>query len=287
MKYIADKNIPLLEALALAAPDCSKTTLRSWMKLGRILVDGEVVKIGTTIVEPGQTVTLAAREWEEEKGLKIIYEDRDIVAVEKPPGLLSVSTSFEQGDTAHGILKRKYKPRRVAVVHRLDQDTSGVMVFALSEMALSKLKEIFKKHEIKRKYVAIVEGHLEEKEGTWQAYLVEGDNYTVHQTSDTTKGVLAITHYKVLGESKHHSWLDITLETGKKNQIRVHCQLAGAPVAGDKKYGAKGNPLKRLGLHAYFLSFVHPVSGKLVKFESPIPKSFFRMVKPHFSHDLE
>lgn len=280
MKYKASQEIRLLDALCQAMPECTKTSLRSWLKLGRILVDGEVVKNGTTIVLPGQTVILAPKEQKVERGLKILYEDRDIVVVEKPTGLLSVSTSFETGDTAHAILKRNYHPNRVGVVHRLDQDTSGVMVFALSERALKGLKEVFAKHEIERKYAAIIEGHLKEKQGTWSAYLIESDNYTVKETKDKAQGKLAITHYKVLGESRHHSFLDVTLETGKKNQIRVHCQLAGVPVAGDKKYGAKGDPLKRLGLHAYYLAFLHPVTGKLVKFDSPIPKSFLRMINP-------
>jgi len=278
MKFVVTKEITILEALVQAAPDSSKSTLRSWLKQGRILVDGDVVKIPATVLKEGQTLTLARRERPVESGLKILHEDRHLVVIDKPSSLLSVSTAYEEGDTAHAILKRKYRPKRVYVVHRLDQDTSGVMMFALSEEALEKLKNTFEKHDIERKYDALVEGHLEEEKGTWRSYLFEDENYVVHETKDKRKGQLAISHYTVIGKSKKYSWLSVTLETGKKNQIRVHCQSAGIPVVGDKKYGAESNPLKRLGLHAYFLSFRHPITGKTMRFESPAPKSFYRLV---------
>jgi len=281
MKYIVSVEISLLEALSQAAPDSSKSTLRSWLKQGRVLVDGEVVKPATTLLKQGQTITLARRERSIESGLKILYEDRHLVVIDKPSNLLSVSTAFEEGDTAHAILKRNYRPKKVYVVHRLDQDTSGVMMFALSEEALAKLKTVFEKHDIERKYDAIIEGHLVEEKGTWESYLFEDENYVVHETEDKKKGQLAITHYTVIGKSKKRSWLDVTLETGKKNQIRVHCESAGTPVVGDKKYGAQSNPIKRLGLHAHFLSFRHPITGKTMRFESPPPESFYRLVNPN------
>lgn len=278
MKYIVPKEITLLEALSLASPDSSMSTLRSWLKQERVLVDEEVVKIGTKMLRKGQTVSVSRKDRPIESGLKILFEDRHLVVVDKPSTLLSVSTAFEEGDTAHAILKRKYRPKRVYVVHRLDQDTSGVMMFALSEEAMTKLKNTFEKHDIERKYDAIIEGHLAEEKGTWQSYLYEDENYFVHETMDKKKGQLAISHYTVIGKSKKYSWLAVTLETGKKNQIRVHCRSAGTPVVGDKKYGAQGNPIKRLGLHAYFLSFRHPITGKKMSFESPAPKAFYRLV---------
>lgn len=283
MKYTAAQEISLLDALGLAAPDSSKSTLRSWIKLGRILVDGHVVKIPSQIVQPGQTLSLASKEKKAAKGLKIIYEDKDLVVIDKPKGLLSVSTAFETEETVHGVLKRTYHPKKIFVVHRLDQDTSGVMVFAFTPEAYEGLKKTFFDHALERKYAALVEGHLKVKQGTWESYLCEDQQYVIRETQDTTKGERAITHYEVRGESKNLSWLDITLETGKKNQIRVHCQSAGVPIIGDKKYGAKGNPIKRLGLHAYRLAFPHPVTGKYMTFDSPLPAAFTRIIQPKSS----
>lgn len=278
MEFTISQNTTLIEALALGAPDSSRTTLRSWLKLGRVLVDGKTVKIGTTPISAGQKITVAAKEERVERGLKILYEDAHLVVVDKPTGLLSVSTAFEESQTAHAILKRRHRPKRVYVVHRLDQDTSGVMVFALSLEALEGLKKTFELHTIERCYCAIVEGHLQEKKGTWRSYLFEDGNYVVRETADTVKGELAITHYSVEKETKSYSKLRIELETGKKNQIRVHCQRAGTPVVGDKKYGAKTDPLKRLGLHAHLLGFTHPITAKKMIFESPLPKAFSGLV---------
>lgn len=279
MKFETPQEMLLLDALSLMAKDSSKSTLRSWIKNGRVQVDGTVVKIASKPILKNQIITISPKEPPVEGGIKIIYEDSHIVVIDKPAGLLSVSTAFQEEATAHAILKRKYRPKRIYVVHRLDQDTSGVMLFAFTEEALTNLKKTFEQHNIERHYAAIVEGHLEEEAGTWRSYLYEDPNYVVHETGDPVKGELAITHYTVIGKSKNHSWLDVKLETGKKNQIRAHCKSAGIPVVGDKKYGAKANPIKRLALHAWLLAFDHPITGKKMRFESPSPKSFEALVK--------
>lgn len=280
MQFVVAENSLLIEVLAQAETGSSMNTIRSWLKQGRVSVEGQVVKIGKTAVKKGQTIAVGARQRYLDDEVRILYEDRHLIVIDKPEGLLSVSTAFESSNTVHAILKNKYRPKKVFVVHRLDQDTSGTMVFALSQEAFDGVKKAFEKHDIERRYVAIVEGHLDEKKGTWRSYLYEDANYYVHATSDTRKGVLAITHYEVRGTSKKHSLLDITLETGKKNQIRVHSQKAGHPVIGDKKYGATSNPMKRLGLHAYCLSFTHPITKKPMHFESKVPESFSRIVRP-------
>lgn len=280
MKFVSSGDVMLLDALFQAAPNSSKTTVRSWLKKGRIYVDGQVVKAGNTLVNKGQTIEIKSRPHYFKKGVKILYEDQYLVAIEKPEGLLSVATAFQKDQTAHAFLKTRFRPKRIYVVHRLDQDTSGVILFALNKHALENLKAAFEKHEIERRYVAIVEGHLATQTGTWISYLYEDENYYVHSTKNKRKGQLAITHYKVCGISKKHTLLDLRLETGKKNQIRVHCQDAGHPVAGDQKYGAHSNPIKRLCLHAYYLSFKHPITQKIMRFESKVPVSFFRIVQP-------
>lgn len=285
MKRIATEDQSLLEALSSLFPECSKTSLRSWLKEGRITVDGKTVKIGSTPVSKGQSIALGQRIKLAADKIKIYYEDDHLVVVEKPAGLLSVSTNFEKADTLHSMLKKHYRPRKVFVVHRLDQDTSGVMLFALNEKACDRLKGMFEAHDIERVYCAIVEGRLQPEAGTWRSYLYEDPNYVMHSTDNPKAGQLAITHYEVDNQSKKYSALTITLETGRKNQIRVHCKDAGHPVCGDKKYGAEKDPIRRLCLHAHVLAFSHPITKKQMRFVSPIPEAFQKLITPHSRED--
>lgn len=274
MHLIVEKTDSLLNLLLKLSPDSSKTTLRSWLKEGRIEVDGEIVKQGATVIGQGQKIALVTKAQFAGEGVRIIYQDQHFVAIEKAKGLLSVATDFEKGDTAHGVLKTFYHPRRVHVVHRLDQDTSGVMLFALSDEGYTGLKELFKTHTIERSYYAVVEGAITPSSGTWESYLYEDSLYVVHSTKDQTKGNIAITHYETKKRNHRFSLLKLTLETGRKNQIRVHCTDSGHPVVGDKKYGCLIDPLHRLCLHAQLIAFIHPVTGKKMSFTSPIPASF-------------
>lgn len=276
--YLCSTETDLLEFLTTLFPDSSKSTLRSWIGDGRVIVDGSPVKSAKQVVKKGQMLSIVQKLRSVDDKIPIIYSDSALIVIDKPVGLLSVSTAFEKEKTAHGYLKRKYYPRPVYVVHRLDQETSGVMVFALKEQCLEKLKIIFEKHDLERRYVAIVEGKLANPKGCWQSYLYENSNYLVKVVEDPSIGELAITHYEVKSSSKAYTQLELTLETGKKNQIRVHCQNAGHPVVGDKKYGSTCNPLKRLGLHAHCLAFTHPFTGKKMQFISPIPQVFYRVI---------
>lgn len=280
MKYVAPTDLPLLEALTHLSPQSSKTTLRSWIKEGRVQIDHTYASIASLTVHQGQTVTVSQRKKFVPGGIRILYDDADLAIIEKPIGLLSVATAFEKGETAYALLKEYYRPKKVYVVHRLDQDTSGVMLFALNAHTQQKLKEIFEVHDIKRCYTAIVEGRMTQKSGTWKSYLYEDEQYLVRTTTDPEQGRQAITHYQNLASSKYYTWLNLELETGRKNQIRVHCQEAGHPVAGDKKYGGHANPLKRLCLHAHLLAFTHPVTRQKLCFESPVPEEFYRLVDP-------
>ncbi len=279
MKYTVLENLPLLETLQKLSPQSSKTTLRSWLKEDRVMVDGRLQKLGSTPVFVGQVISVGSKQKFIDEGVRIVFEDKHLVVVDKPAGILTVSTAFEKGQTVHAFLKKKYYPKNVYVVHRLDQDTSGVMMFTLSEESRDLFKDIFEKHAIKRAYCAIVEGAVKEEKGSWESYLYEDARYMVRETEDPTKGRLAITHFEVHAATSKYSLLDMNLETGRKNQIRVHCQKAGHSVVGDKKYGATSNPLKRLCLHAYLLSFTHPFTKKEMKFESPIPEDFYRLLK--------
>jgi 23S rRNA pseudouridine1911/1915/1917 synthase len=278
MKIQIQKEITLIDALALLSPDSSKTTLRYWLKEGRVTVDGLVAKIATMQLKPNQTVSIGPKFGPTIDGMRIIYEDSDLVVVDKPSGLLSVAANFDKKRTAHALLKTHYKPNKVYVVHRIDQDTSGVMLFALSEEAYDKLKLVFEEHDIVREYIAIVEWPMAKAKGTWESYLYEDANYHVHETKEPGKGKLAITHYEVLAKSPKYSCVKFKLETGRKNQIRVQCAVAGHPIAGDFKYGAYSDHIRRLCLHAYKLAFEHPITGKMMHFESPLPAKFNKLI---------
>ena len=269
----------ILDELSKQFPQSSKNTLRSWIKEGRVFLNGTVVKNSSVTVVEGDEVSLGQRKKMIRPGIRVLYEDNDLVIIDKPNGLLSVDAAFEKEETVLAYLKEHYHSRKVCAVHRLDQDTSGVMVFALNMQMAEKLKSLFEMHAIERVYVAIVEGRFTTPSGTWQSYQYEDSQYFVHETPDPEKGRIAITHYKMLTASKYYSLLELHLETGRKNQIRVHCKSAGHPVAGDKKYGGTSNPIKRLCLHARLLGFEHPYTKQKLQFESPVPADFYRLVK--------
>lgn len=282
MKYTLKDECLALDALELLAPGSSKTTRRSWLKEGRVLVDGKPEKLGNLPLKSGQVIELGQKKKYTDEGVRIIYEDSHYVVVEKPAGMLSVSTVFEKGKTVHAYLKNHYRPKRVYVVHRLDQEASGVMVFALSEDGRDKIKKLFEKHDLTREYTAIVEGKMPlVAQGSWESLLYEDQRYHVHETDDPEKGQIAITHYKIMGSTNKFTQLKLTLETGRKNQIRVHCQNAGFPIVGDEKYGAVTDPIQRLCLHAHLLAFVHPITKKSMRFVSPIPNHFNQIMPLH------
>lgn len=207
--------------------------------------------------------------------LKIIYEDKDMIVVDKKHNLLTVGTIKEKERTLyHKVLEfEKTKNHKIFIVHRLDKDTSGLVIFAKNEKMKYLLQNNWEK--AKRCYIAVVEGKTDSK-GTIKSYLKENKAFISYSSNE---GKLAITEYKKLNESKSYSLLDINILTGRKNQIRVHMNDIGNPIIGDKKYGSKTNPLNRLGLHAYLIEFNHPITNKLMHFESNIPKEFLAMFK--------
>jgi 23S rRNA pseudouridine1911/1915/1917 synthase len=255
----------LIKYLKEKFPDSSGRALRLWLIHGRISVDGHIVRDARFIVPKEGVVALLKKEPEEKElplNVKILFEDEHLVVIHKPAGLLSVEANYTKELTAHTVLKQHYKNGRVFVVHRLDRETSGLLLFALSFEAMEGLKEQLKNHEIKREYRAFVEGCVQENQGTWRSYLLEDKNYQMHVTSNPSLGKLAITHFTVLKRLPHNTLLKVELETGRKNQIRVQAQHAGHPIVGDKKYGAETGTLNRLGLYAHSLSFVHPITQK-------------------------
>lgn len=216
------------------------------------------------------------------RGIKIIYEDRDVLVVDKPPGLLTMASEKEIEKTAYHILTdyvRKGQPKsrnRIFIVHRLDRDTSGLIIFAKTEHAKFFLQTQWDK--VEKKYLAVTHGIFIEKSGHITTYLTENKARRVYSTQNKSTGKLSTTEYKVLKEKNGFSLLEIDLVTGRKNQIRVHLADIGHPVAGDKKYG-KNDGHKRLALHAHSISFIHPFSKKILKFETGVPAYFDEFIK--------
>lgn len=214
--------------------------------------------------------------------LKILYQDKDIIVVSKDTNLLTIGTEREKENTLyHKVLmyeRSKHKGNKIFIVHRLDKETSGVIVFAKNEKVKNILQDNWDNYAVERKYVAVVEGKVSKKEDEIISYLKENSVHKVYSTKDKD-GKLAVTKYKVLNTSKSFSLLDIEIKTGRKNQIRVHLNDIGYPIIGDKKYGSKYNPLRRLGLHAYKLVLKHPISNEIMTFEDELPKEFINMFK--------
>jgi tRNA pseudouridine32 synthase/23S rRNA pseudouridine746 synthase/23S rRNA pseudouridine1911/1915/1917 synthase len=215
-------------------------------------------------------------------GMTILHEDRDLLVVVKPTGLLTVGTARDKARTAHYLLNdyvRRGDPKsrkRVYVVHRLDQDTSGVLLFAKSEPAKRFLQEHWE--ETDKYYLAIVHGLLKTPAGTISTYLAENAAHNVYSTSDPVKGRLSHTAYRMLQETMEKSLVEIHLLTGRKHQIRVHFAEQGHSILGDRKYGNTASPAKRLALHARTISFLHPFNGRRLSFDTGIPKDFVRML---------
>ncbi|MNP13644.1 Ribosomal large subunit pseudouridine synthase D [compost metagenome] len=248
---------------------------------GQISVNGRAETAYNFPLQPGQTVTVSKDKIVEEAplvGLRIMYEDEDIIVVYKEAGLLSVASSQENELTAYRQLtahvREKNPNNRIFVVHRLDRDTSGVMMFAKNEVVKQTLQNSWQDMVKERTYIALVEGKIKKSEGTITSWLKESSTLKMYSSPHANDGQLAITHYKTIQTNSYFSLLEVNLETGRKNQIRVHMQDIGHPVAGDKKYGAKTKTIGRLGLHAQILAFEHPTKGEVMTFKSDIPKTF-------------
>ncbi len=275
-------HVPLLDALAQLYPDSSRTTLRQMLQNGRVRVNGDTEKDAKRVVEPDEILEVIAKSDQRvlPPGIAILHEDRDVIVILKSQGLLTVATEREREATAQAYLNAYLGSAgedRVQVVHRLDRDTSGVLVFAKNFFARERLKEQFMIHSVERIYVAIIEGAIDPPEGTIESNLFEQRDLKMVSVDAHPDAKHAVTHYRTIATKGAYpilSMLEVTLETGRKNQIRAHLAEAGHPVAGDKMYGAKTNPLGRLGLHAKLLGFDHPTSGKRLVFTAALPKSF-------------
>lgn len=294
--YKVNRSDELLEFL-LKKCNTSRNNVKSLLTKGQVLVNGSVVtqynltlakddevKISRTPLKAGELQSLRQRVPQPRKKvplLKILYEDKEFIAVDKPVGLLSVESDKEK-ECAFGYvmeyLRAQDKNARPFILHRIDKETSGVLIFAKDVKIHSMLRLHWNEQVLTREYHALVEGKFLKKDGTVVSYLKENANNLVYVTHEQG-GQKAVTHYKVLKESEQLSLLEVKIDTGRKNQIRVQMKELGHPVVGDEKYGYTLNPLGRLGLHASKLEFKHPISGEVISISAPVPAAFKGLFK--------
>ncbi|MDE6824816.1 MAG: RluA family pseudouridine synthase [Duncaniella sp.] len=283
--YTVGEETPLLEFLIRSMPERKRTVIKNLLSHNQVAINGIPVTQFDTQLNPGDEVKVnLTREFRVfyNRRLKLVYEDDDIIVVNKGYGLLSMGTDKIKDGTAYSILRDYLKwkdPRnKLFIVHRLDRDTSGLMVFAKSEEAKERLQHNWNNMVLSRKYLAVVEGTPDPAEGTIKSYLAENSRFEVYSTENPEEGQLAVTRYKTLKSRNGYSLMEVSLDTGRKNQIRVHMKDLGHPISGDRRYGAKSSPIHRMALHAQTLRFVHPITRKDMNFSTPVPASFAKMV---------
>ncbi len=277
---------PLIEFLASAMPERKRTAIKQLLKYDQVKVNGNVTSQFDTALEPGTTVEVNfTRPFVtfRNRRMQLVYEDEHIIVANKGYGLLSMGNDKIKEGTAYSILRDYVKDQdphnKLFIVHRLDQHTSGLMVFAKTIQAKDGLQHNWNNMVRRRQYVCVVEGKLDPAEGTVKSYLAENSKFLVYSTDNPEEGKPAMTHYSTIKSANGYTLTEVELETGRKNQIRVHMSDLGHPIAGDRRYGAKTSPIHRLALHARTLVFIHPITRKLMEFETPIPASFASMVK--------
>lgn len=272
----------LLPFLIETMTDKSRSAIKSYLAHRQVAINGRVTTLFDTPVNQGDEVsirTIGESAPNPNHRVRIVFEDEDLIVVDKKPGVLSMSTGVEGEQTAYSIMmehvRRHRKTDRVYIVHRLDRETSGLLILAKSEEAQERLQNDWNNTIIERRYIAVIEGQPEKREGRIISWLTDNlKSMKVMSSPVDNGGKEAITNYRVIKSGERYSLVELHLETGRKNQIRVHMADLGHPIAGDKKYGAKSNPLGRLCLHAQTLSFYHPFTGQPMKFDTGIPPKF-------------
>lgn len=281
---VVEEAAPLLEYLLTHVRE-SRTKVKAILRGRGIKVGGKTVTQFDYPLQPGMRVSVSKTPRNNtfrSRYVNIVYEDRWLVVVEKNIGILSMAAGHSSLNVKSVLDDYFHKDRqrcRAHVVHRLDRDTSGLMVYAKD----IETEQIFEHHwhdiVYDRRYVAVVSGEMESDEGTVANWLKDNKAYITFSSPVDNGGKYAVTHYHVLDRTTEHSLVEYRLETGRKNQIRVHSADMGHPVCGDVKYGNGDDPVHRLCLHAYRLCFTHPVTGEPMEFETPVPVAFRRLFK--------
>ena len=274
--------VELMTFLLTKMGGMSRNSVKSLLAHRQVMVNSKISTLFNQLLQPNDLVTVNSGRGNIElkhPKLRIIFEDEYLIVVEKKEGLLTVIAGDSEETTAFSILKNHVKKssptNRIYTVHRLDRETSGVIMFAKNREVQQTLQENWHRIITRRIYVALVEGVVEKEEDTIVTWLSENEkSLKIHSSDSDNGGQQAITHYRKVKSNENYSLLEIELETGRKNQIRVHMQGIGHPIVGDKKYGGNTSPINRLGLHARLLAFYHPVTTEIVSFETPVPRSF-------------
>ena len=279
IELIVQEDTTLLKYLLNNINNKSKNNIKTFLTKGNVLVNNRVItKHDYPLKKSDHIIVRMSNINNKIKNVNIIYEDNDFIVVNKPSGLLSVATNKEKKNTLYHLvrehIKQNNKKDKIFIVHRLDKDTSGIVLFAKSEKIKSILQDNWNKL-VERKYLAVVEGRIEKESDTITSYLKETKELFVYSAKD---GKFASTSYKRLKQNKKYSLLEIKINTGRKNQIRVHLSDINHPIVGDTKYKAKTNPLKRLCLHAYSIKFVNPVNKKQYYFKTEDPKDILNLI---------
>lgn len=277
-------ELPLLARLRAQFPDSSARRIKQWLALGRVRVNGAVVRDGRTPTRDGDAVAVGPPAGVPFPALlRLLHEDEALLVIEKPPGLLTIATERERERTAYRLLKEYLgagrPPHRPFIVHRLDRDTSGLLVLAKSPAAKRHLQAQFAHRTAERHYVAVVEGRVGEDAGTLASRLVQDRGLRVRSAA---AGRPAVTHYRVVARGAAATLLELRLGTGRRHQIRVQLAERGHPIVGDRRHGSTRDPIRRLCLHATGLGFVHPETGAWLRFESPMPDAFRRAMAIHW-----
>jgi RluA family pseudouridine synthase len=267
------------DCLARLLGQASRRTRKQVLAAGRVRVNGATVRSADVALVIGDVVEVAAKTAPVglPAGVRVVHEDDDLVVADKPADLLTIATVHERERTLYAALTARAKPGRVFIVHRLDRAASGLLVFARSPLAKERLQAQFAAHAVERTYLALVEGRPAETSGTVRSRLLDDVPGRVRETRDPGRGRSAVTHWRVVRTGARHALLEVRLETGRRNQIRVHLAGVGHPIAGDAAYGARTDPLRRLALHAHVLGFDHPRTGARLRFVSPAPRGFAKL----------
>ena len=283
-QYVVDREAPLLDWMLSVLPG-SRSKTKAILQGHGIKVDGKQVTQFDFPLKPGMKVSVSKSKKNDtfkSRYVNIVYEDRWLVVIEKKIGILSMAaghSSLNVKSVLDDYFKRTRQKCTAHVVHRLDRDTSGLMIYAKDMQTEQLLERDWHGTVFDRRYVAVVSGEMEEDEGTIANWLKDNAAYVTYSSPVDNGGKYAVTHFHTLKRTTEHSLVEFRLETGRKNQIRVHTSDMGHPVCGDIKYGNGDDPLHRLCLHAYVLCFYHPVTGKPMEFETPIPAQFRSLFK--------
>lgn len=274
------ENVQLLPFIMERMYGISRNKAKALIVNRVVLVDNTITTFPLAELRPGQVVQIDRSKHKmsfHSNDIDIVYEDPYLLVVDKRAGLLSMSNNTRQ-ETVQTVLNRyleKGGGRNTShLVHRLDRDTSGLMLYAKDVQTQQSFVQGWQELVTDRRYVALVSGEMENERGTIRSWLTEDKHFVTHSSPVDNGGKYAVTHYNVLAKSNGYSLVELELETGRKNQIRVHLAQLGYPIVGDRKYGSEDDSIKRLALHAYILCFQHPVTGKYLRFQTPVPLSF-------------